>query len=297
MRRLLLILLIATPWLALAYYGIKQSHIFSHREKKVEAAVYPVTEQKPLVIIIPSYKNAAYYERNLRSVFEQKYDNYRVIYIDDCSPDGTYELVKEMVEAHHQEHRFTIIHNEKRVGAMANIYRMVNMCDDHEIVVTLDGDDSLAHPQVLQKINETYADPDVWIAYSQLIMYPEYKMGASRRVPSKIIKNNTFRKWYFVYGQVRSYYAALFKKIKIEDLQIDGHFLDMTYDVAIMMPMMEMAGIHHKFIPDVLYVCTYTNPISDHVVNHKHQLELEQHIRSLPPYIPLKSLFNKKAGA
>ena len=45
--------------------------------------------ERSIVVIIPSYNNVRWVEKNLMSVFEQKYENFRVIYIDDCSTDGT----------------------------------------------------------------------------------------------------------------------------------------------------------------------------------------------------------------
>ena len=67
--------------------------------------------QKPLVIVIPSYNNKDWYDRNLGSVFSQKYKHYRIIYINDCSTDNTYDLVCNFVREQGQEHRTTIINN------------------------------------------------------------------------------------------------------------------------------------------------------------------------------------------
>ena len=46
--------------------------------------------------MVPSYKNAKtmLYKRNLDSIFMQNYTNYKVIYIDDNSPDGTGQFVQ-----------------------------------------------------------------------------------------------------------------------------------------------------------------------------------------------------------
>src|ERR1700722_4170775 len=45
-------------------------------------------EEKPIVIIIPSYNNAQWYKNNIESVLIQEYTNYRVIYIaDGCDSD------------------------------------------------------------------------------------------------------------------------------------------------------------------------------------------------------------------
>src|SRR5579872_96758 len=80
-------------------------------------------EQKPLVIVIPSYNNSDWYRKNLDSVFAQDYDNYRIIYIDDCSIDGTYELVRDYIVENGQKERVTLIKNDRRQGALANHYR------------------------------------------------------------------------------------------------------------------------------------------------------------------------------
>ena len=52
-------------------------------------------QEKKLVIIVTSYNNADWYDKNLGTMFSQKnydgtpYENYRIIYVDDCSLDGT----------------------------------------------------------------------------------------------------------------------------------------------------------------------------------------------------------------
>src|SRR5690348_12693937 len=86
---------------------------------------YPVTEQKPFVVVIASYNNESLYEKNLQSVFEQKYDNYRVIYIDDASTDKTYEKVTDYVAKQGKESQVTLIRNAKNRGPTENYYRAV----------------------------------------------------------------------------------------------------------------------------------------------------------------------------
>ena len=59
--------------------------------------LYGIRFMKKIVIIIPSFNNRQWYERNLTSVVAQEYDKFRVIYIDDCSSDGTGELVNDFI--------------------------------------------------------------------------------------------------------------------------------------------------------------------------------------------------------
>src|SRR5690348_14207187 len=87
------------------------------------------------VIVIPSYNNKRWYEKNLDSVFMQTYHNYDVVYIDDCSADGTADLVKDYIKKHGAQQTVLLVSNEKRNGALANIYNAVHSCKDDDVIV------------------------------------------------------------------------------------------------------------------------------------------------------------------
>ena len=70
----------------------------------------------------------------------------------------------------------------------------------------------------------------------------------------------------------------------MEDLQYEGRFFSMTWDQAMMFPMIEMAGERHAFIPEITYVYNMSNPINDNKVDPQLQRDLEVFIRSKPPY-------------
>jgi glycosyltransferase involved in cell wall biosynthesis len=94
---------------------------------------------KKIAIVIPSYNNRQWYTQNLCSLCAQEYDNFRAIYVDDCSSDQTGELVEKFIADHKLGHRIHLIRNPIRVGAMQNLYNVIHSCDDHEIVIILDG--------------------------------------------------------------------------------------------------------------------------------------------------------------
>lgn len=246
--------------------------------------------EKPMVVIIPSYNNEAYCEKNLTSVFSQQYENYRVIYIDDCSTDGMYEKVRQVIDKADQWDRVTLIRNEERMGAMANWYRAVHLCKDSEVVVNLDGDDWLARPDVLNIVNETYQDSNVWMTYGQFMFYPSEKIGFCQAFPDFIIKNNMYRRCQWVSSHLRTFYAGLFKKIKKEDFMHEGKFFPVTCDQAMMFPLLEMAGEHVKFIPEILYVYNRENPLNDGKIDEYFVSYIEHVIRFRRPYQPLESL-------
>ncbi len=259
-----------------------------------------IAEQKKIVVVIPSYKNADVIEKNLDSVFMQDYDNFHVIYIDDVSPDGTGDLVQDYIDKHNLSHKITLIRNKHRSLAMANLYRAIMMCDDDDIIATLDGDDWFAHECVLSILNEAYQNPNVWITYGSYTDWPEPEpevlqhwtesLGGTlgnRPVSQEVIDNNEFRSFIGCTGQLRTFYAWLFKQIKLEDLMYQSKFLPMTYDVGIMVPMHELAGKRHKYISDVIYIHNLNTELNDHKVDSKLQGDLEVFIRNKEKYQPL----------
>lgn len=278
----------------LAFGGVKTFQYFKPDSKSsyVKQKPLPVSDQKPFVIVIPSYNNSCYVEKNLRSVFEQNYRNFRVIYIDDCSTDDTYEKVRAYVAQHKLDARVTLIHNDKNQGALSNYYRAIHTCKNYEIVVSLDGDDFLAHDNVLVKLNQLYSTNDVWMTYGNYLDYPTYKrkVVTCKKIPDSVIRHNNFRKYQWVSSHLRSFYAGLFKQIKLEDLLYKGRFFPMGGDLAMMFPLLEMAGKHALFIHDILYLYNRTNPLNDHKTNFALQQECAEFIRKQRAYARLKEL-------
>jgi glycosyltransferase involved in cell wall biosynthesis len=268
-------------------------------QRKEKKPCFPVTEHKAFVFVIPSYNNSRWVEKNLRSIFEQRYDNFRIIYIDDASTDETLQLAQALTKLYGQEHRVQIWHNETNRGAVENIYRAVHSCQDHEIVITCDGDDWIAHEKVLQKLNEKYADPSVWATYGSYIEHPSYSYtlgNFARPLPKNVVENHairTFTKKHWYLSHMRTFYASLFKKIQLKDLLHEGRYFDAAYDVAFMLPIAEMAEGHLHFIDEIFYIYNRASPINDDKVRPNKQQEITQHILALAPYAPLACCFTK----
>lgn len=248
-------------------------------------------DEKPIVIVTASYKNAEWYKKNLDSVFDQNYTNWHLIYMDDCSPDGTGELVKAYVKERGFEDKVTVVCNKIRRKAMANLYTAIYMCAPQDIVVILDGDDWLAFPDVLKEVNFMYSTYDVWLTYGQFKEYPSGKIGFCKPYPAKVVKHNDFRTYAMGPSHLRTFYAGLFHKIELLDLLMEGEFFPMTYDLAMMLPMMEMVGEHHMCCDTPLLEYNTSNPINDHKVSQKLQRKCDKIIRSKPKYDRVESPF------
>ncbi len=258
--------------------------------------------QPPLefVILVPSYNNEKYARRNLESLINQKTSvPYSIICVNDCSTDKTGAIMEDIARENNLSSSFLkIIHNPARKGALANIYNTIHdHLKDHQIVVLVDGDDSLAHNNVLARLEQEYANPNLWMTYGQFIFYPSGRWGTTYEIFRDELIEKKVRTLVYVAQHLRTFKASLFKKIRKDDLMLDGKFYAMNADMATMIPMLEMcapiskdAPNRSKFIPDILYIYNYDNPICDYRVNNGLQLELEKVIRALKPYDPLETL-------
>ncbi len=243
--------------------------------------------ERAIVAIVPSYNNSEWYEKNLKSIFDQKYTNYRVVYIDDCSQDGTAELVEHYIQKSGNAHRCTLIKNSERKGALYNLYHAIHACNDQEIVATIDGDDWLEGTDVFSKLNTAYTNPNVWLTYGQYKVIPDETIGQCRPMPQQIIDQNSYRKAPWITTHLRTFYAGLFKKISLKDLHHTGSFFEVTWDQAFMFPMLEMAHGRIAYIDTVIYNYNQLTPINDYKVRLPKVLACERLIRSRTPYQPL----------
>lgn len=248
-------------------------------------------DEKRIVIVAASYNNRAWYANHLDSIFSQNYHNFHLIYIDDHSSDGTARLVRRYIQNHQIAHRVTLIENEHRMGALANQYNAIHLCNDRDIIIILDGDDWFYHTRVLAYINDIYTKEDVWLTYGQFIEYPSLHHGFCIPTKKEHIEKNSCRYEASGFSHLRTFYAGLYKKIKIEDLFFNGQFFFVNADMATMLPMVEMAGYHIRFIPDILMVYNKANVLNDYKVNLPLVDVCGQEIRRRPVYDKIETPF------
>lgn len=72
----------------------------------------------PLVsIIIPVYKVEKFIERCARSIFEQTYENLEIIFVNDCTPDNSIEILNNVLKDYpHRKQQTRIINFETNQG-------------------------------------------------------------------------------------------------------------------------------------------------------------------------------------
>ena len=245
------------------------------------------------VIIIPSYNNAKFLVKNLDSALHQNYKNYRIIYVDDASTDETFTLLNNHLKLVKPCVDIKIIKNSENKGALYNFYHTIhqNVMDD-EIVVCLDGDDQLAHNNVLSFLNKIYENKstqshqEIWLTYGQFSTN-RGSLGFAREYAQSIVKTGSFRNAPWSATHLKSFKAWLFKKINKDDFLYNGSFFRYCSDMAFMFPMLEMGRNHIQYIQEILYIYNLDNPISEFRKSRKTEMFYGNYIRSLKKYSSL----------
>jgi glycosyltransferase involved in cell wall biosynthesis len=241
-------------------------------------------------IIVPSYNNEKWAKKCLGSALQQDYNNFDVVYINDCSTDNTADVVNQVVAQTETKASVQIVNNDVNRKALHNLWEQINKAKDRTIVVTLDGDDWFPNNQVLEKLDKVYSDKNIWMTAGSYIDSLAGSISSPNVTAPYWEGNIRMKPW--TISHLRTFRKELFLQIKYHDLlDTDGNFYKFTFDQAMMYPMAEMSGPEHfREVREVAYVYNRRNPISVDRVHRKDQLRIEQQIRRKKPYDRLESL-------
>lgn len=105
-----------------------------------------MTNDKLVSIIIPVYNAASYLEETINSIQEQTYSNWEAIFIDDCSSDNSYNLIKKHQK---EDKRIKLIKNKINNGVAVSRNNGIDHAKG-DYLCFLDADDKW-HPEKLEK--------------------------------------------------------------------------------------------------------------------------------------------------
>jgi glycosyltransferase involved in cell wall biosynthesis len=233
-----------------------------------------------MVILTGFYNAEQYIERCLGSIMSQNYTDFTCYITHDLSTDNSVNLVKDMIK---DDSRFILIDdNDKKLYQTGNFDKVIRYnpnISDNELLIEVDGDDSLPDANVFTRINELYKDDNVWIANGSF-RYSNGSIGFAKPQTNF----TSLRTEQFTASHIRTWRAFLWRAIKEEDLRDEnGDYWQWSGDVCFMFPMLEMAGPeHYRFMTDINYIYNETNPINEHKVdigmvqNHAYRIRAKE---------------------
>ena len=233
-------------------------------------------------IVVPVFNSEKYIEKCLNSIVKQSYQRFQVQVVDDCSSDSSYDIAYSVCE---KNKNFKLSRNHRRIGALNNIFNLLHTKikePSKTIDVIIDGDDCLYSSDVFNIIEEKYIKTKCLITYGSHI---SSKGVQGKKYPRFIREFNLFRNYFWYASHLKTFRHDLWLAINPQDLiNKNREYYSVAWDLAIMFPMLEMAGNRQEFISDILYCYNDNNPISDHKIRRKEQILSAKEIRQKKRY-------------
>jgi len=239
------------------------------------------------ILIIPFYNARNYLRECLDSILMQSHRTWLAVCADDHSEDGSSNLIPT-------DPRIIRRYNEQRVTALPNIYNAITRSgieyDDHDVICNLDGDDRLLEPRSLEIIADIYnRNPHCLLTYGQYVTSSGNPGHCKPYLPNEFKK---LRQKSFRASHLRTFKWKLYKEFLHQDPQLlayrddKGSFFTMASDLAIMFPLMEIAGYPNIVVNEkpVYWYRLYER--NDHIVDREKQQNIDAEIRSKPIFIP-----------
>lgn len=199
------------------------------------------------------------------------------IYIDAKSDDDTYKQAKDG----------GAVLVSRDAPMLANLRWAVDkLALKHTIIVSLDGDDWL-EPDALTRVALEYQQTNCQMTYGQF-RFPNGAAGWASKYSDEVVKYQLYRSDRWRATHLKTYRADLFKRVNVEELfsKHTGQYFELATDLAVMFPMLEMAGHRARFIPDELYVYNYNHSWQKKATpeDFVREAEVVREIRHRTPY-------------
>ena len=217
------------------------------------------------VFVVP-YRNCRPFLADCaRSLLTQSHGEWLAFFRDDCSDDGSSDEVPS-------DPRIVVQRNGTREGGLKNMHDAIvgNSLLADDVVCLMDGDDYLTRPDALSIVKLLYEETGCLLSYGQ---YESVGTPAGHCRPYRREEFSGLRGSGFLASHLKTYRHRLYMEAMRQDPACEryrnesGDFFDMATDVAIMTPLMEVAGFERvAFNPQVVYHYR-VHPMNEHSVD------------------------------
>lgn len=119
-------------------------------------AEYPLA-----TLVVLFYKHERFVEDTVAGALSQTYPNLEIIFSDDKSPDGTFDALKKAVEGYHGPHKVILNRNEKNLGLVQHVNKLLFELAHGEFIFLNGGDDVSLPGRVSDQMEYFQSDPSV----------------------------------------------------------------------------------------------------------------------------------------
>jgi glycosyltransferase involved in cell wall biosynthesis len=224
-----------------------------------------------------------YVERCLQSVLRQP-EYFQAQVVLDPVGDRTYEQAKK-----YECDRIKVCLNDQRMYAFPNIIKCIALLkpSDEDVLVTLDADDWFYSEQVLSILTGYYKEnPQLLVTYGSWVSYPDASRPTNCRPYTEQDFQSTLRHKDWRGTHLRTMKYKVWKHIRDDAFRgNNGAYLKTAWDIAFMLPALEMAGYHRsKYIQDKMYVYNQEIATNDYKIHAEESIRDAECVMNKPAY-------------
>jgi glycosyltransferase involved in cell wall biosynthesis len=123
------------------------------------------TEERPLVTFaLFAYNQERFIREAIKGAFAQTYEPLEIILSDDCSTDGTFEIMQEMATSYRGPHRVILNQNIANLGVIDHVITVAQLSHGKLMIVAA-GDD-ISYPNRVEQLTFAWKDTHAMGLYS-----------------------------------------------------------------------------------------------------------------------------------
>lgn len=102
--------------------------------------------KRPLIsYVVTAYNIKQFIREAVECAFAQTYSPLEIVLSDDCSTDGTFEIMQEMAANYHGPHKIKLNRNKQNLGITRHMNKAYFELAEGEIIIAAHGDDVSTH--------------------------------------------------------------------------------------------------------------------------------------------------------
>lgn len=159
-------------------------------------------------IAMCTYNGEVFLDQQIQSILDQTYTNLELVIVDDCSKDGTFELLQYWHTKYPS--KFKIFRNEKNLGYNKNFEKAISLCSGDFIAIS--DQDDIWLPTKIEKLIKTFTKDSIVLSHCASI----HLLGNKLKSKSGVLRwerhfsgNNTSS--LFLFNQVQGH-NMMFRK-------------------------------------------------------------------------------------
>ena len=224
-----------------------------------------------------------YIGRCLKSLIGQSYTDWKALVVLDAPTDNSEAVARQIAN---RSENIKIVVQPKRFGLGYNMKYAIDKAiiefgaSPDDIIAVVDADDWLL-PKAFRKVVKTYEKHEgCLLTYGS---YVKQSKGRRTKVSRKYADGCSVRREPWHASHLKTFKAKLYEKLNDDSVFKDskGKWLDAASDLALMFPLIELAGLHRcRHIAKAIYMWRDSTPQK---TKRALQLECEKIVRAKLP--------------